>query len=109
MRFSLPAHEKKRIEAVLDHAILDSPPEAASEDLAALAVRLFRVPMAFISFVDESRNWFKSKVGLNISEMPRYNSFGAHVILQSVVLVMPDARHDARFTRNALVLEGPHV
>jgi GAF domain-containing protein len=60
-------------------------------------------PVAFIDFVDEQRAWFKAKIGLELEDIPRDQSFSAHAIWQSDVLIVPDPLSDERFKGSFLV------
>jgi signal transduction histidine kinase len=82
----------------------DTAPEDAFDRLVELAATICRMPMGAISLIDEERQWFKAKVGLEICETPRDIAFCAHTILGEDVLVVEDAREDSRFRRNPLVL-----
>lgn len=86
--------------------VLDTPPELALDELVEFARVRFIVPTAFVSFVAESRQWFKAKAGLDAEETPREHSFCTHTTQQRHVLVVEDARVDSRFSNNPLVL-GP--
>ena len=96
-------NEKSRLAALQRLEILDTVPEIAFDRLTSLAARLFEVPIALVSLVDEQRQWSKSCVGLDVSEFPREISFCSHTIEQNDVLVVPDARLDARFQGNPSV------
>ena len=93
----LPADEARRLQVLLDLNLLDTPPEARFDRITRLAARLFNVPIAMVSLVDAERQWFKSRVGVDIPETPRAASFCAHAILQDDVMVVRDARQDERF------------
>jgi GAF domain-containing protein len=67
------------------------------------------VPVAMVSLVDESRQWFKSRLGLNPQETPRDVAFCAHAILQSEPLIVRDAMKDERFADSELVTGSPHI
>jgi GAF domain-containing protein len=109
MKAPLPANEEKRLAALREYRILDTAAEQTYDDITALAAYLCEVPIAMISLVDESRQWFKSKVGLNQEETPRDVAFCAHAILQSEPLIVRDALNDARFADSALVTRAPHI
>jgi len=83
--------------------LLDTPAEPVFDRVVRLASRLLQVPMAAFSLVDADRQWFKSKVGLQLSDMPRAQAFCAHAIGQDAPLVVADARTDPRFSDNPLV------
>jgi len=104
-----PVNEAGRIAALEKYAILDTDPEQSFDDLALLASFICKTPIALISLVDENRQWFKSRVGLNASETSRDIAFCSTAILQNDVFVVPDALADDRFRDNPLVVSDPHI
>lgn len=101
--------EAARIAALQKYAILDTEPEQAFDDLVLLASFICKAPIALISLVDENRQWFKSRVGLSVSETPREIAFCAVAIQQPDVLIVPDTLNDERFRNNPLVTSEPHI
>ncbi len=105
----VPDREAERLAALRDYGVLDTPPEPAFDDLAALASRICEAPMAMISLVDRDRQWFKARVGLDIAETPREIAFCARAILGHGVFVVSDASADERFANNPLVTGDPAI
>ncbi|HEX8701804.1 MAG TPA: GAF domain-containing sensor histidine kinase [Myxococcaceae bacterium] len=105
----VPPNESARLEALAAHALLDTPSEEAFDSLTRLASRLCGTPIALVSLVDETRQWFKSRVGLEEPETTRDVAFCAHAILQDGVLVVRDTHQDERFHDNPLVTGEPRI
>ena len=95
--------------ALRRYGILDTLPERDFDDLTSLAARICGTPMALVSLVDADRQWFKAKVGVEATETSRYLAFCAHTILQSDLLILPDASADPRFGDHPLVTGPPHI
>lgn len=108
MKAPLPPTEQARLEALRRYKILDTNPEAAFDDIAHLAAQLCETPMAVISFVDEHRQWFKSRVCVGFSETTRDVAFCAHALLEPDILIVPDTLEDPRFADNPLVTGEPY-
>lgn len=104
-----PEHESRRLAALYALDLLDTPPEADFDDIAAIAAALCGVPTALVSLVDEQRQWFKARAGFDVAETPRETSFCAHAILEPGATVVPDAADDPRFAGNPLVTGGPGI
>lgn len=101
--------EAARVAALDRYAILDSEPEEAFDDLVTLAAHICQTPMAMLSLVDDHRQWFKSKVGVQVRETPKDISICAHAIQQKDLFIVPDTHEDARFRENPLVLGEPSI
>ncbi|MDO9371182.1 MAG: PAS domain S-box protein [Gammaproteobacteria bacterium] len=106
---TVPPEEEQRLAALRGLHILDTPPEERFNRITRTAQHLFDVPIVLISLVDANRQWFKSCLGLPVSETPRSISFCGHAILQDAPLVIPDALLDERFADNPLVTGEPRI
>lgn len=104
-----PGNEPERLDALDDYKVLDTPPDAAFDRITRLASRILKTPIALVSLVDEERQWFKSRQGLDAEEAPREDAFCAHAICEQDVMVVPDATRDWRFAENPLVTEEPKI
>lgn len=110
MKSPAPADDElERIKDLRSLNILDTPSEERFDRLTRMAKRIFDVPIALVSLVDENRQWFKSCIGLEVSETARDISFCGHAILGDQVFIIPDSREDERFLDNPLVLGEPFV
>ena len=109
MSAPLLSAEWARVATLDRYAILDTEPEQAFDDLVVLAAHVCKAPIAMLSLVDDHRQWFKSKVGVEIRETPREQSFCAHAIQQRGLFIVPDTLQDAKFRENAMVLGDPHI
>jgi signal transduction histidine kinase len=106
----LPQNEPERLKRLADYGILDTVSEAEYDDIVRLAAQICQTPIALISLIDESRQWFKAKVGLDVNETHRDAAFCAHAILKpEVILQVQDALVDERFEDNVLVQEEPGI
>lgn len=109
MKASVPHNEPQRLSQLRALNIINTPTEERFDRLTRLARRLFDVPIALVSLVEQDYQWFKSAEGYQEKCSPRNISFCAHTILQDEVLVVEDALQDARFHNNPLVLGEPHI
>ena len=109
MNAPLPDGEQERLAALEEYRLLDTAPEDAYDDIVRLAAHICGTPVAAVTLVDAHRQWFKSRLGLPAAETPRDVAFCAHAILQTDLLVVPDAHADARFADNPLVTGDPAI
>ena len=106
----LHAQEGERLARLRDYEILDTEPEAAFNDLIALASYVTETPLGAISFVDHERQWFKATHGFQDKQTDRSIAFCAHAILETgPAFIVPDAAADERFSGNPLVTGPPHI
>lgn len=106
----IPKNEAKRLDALHAYQILDTLPEKAFDDLTFIASQICEVPIALISLIDSDRQWFKSKLGLTVSETDRSFSFCAHAILNpDKILEVNDTLKDERFSENPFVQDDPFI
>jgi anti-sigma regulatory factor (Ser/Thr protein kinase) len=106
---TMPGDETARLAALSRYRILDTEPEQAFDDLTLLASQICGTPMALMTLVDADRQWFKSRVGVSITETSRSIAFCAHAIQQHDVFTIPDTLGDARFKDNPLVAGEPRI
>ena len=109
MKTPIPKNEAHRLKVLWQYDVLDTVPEAVFDELTNLAALICGAPIALISLIDEDRQWFKSKTGVALKETSRDISFCAHAILQSDLMVVPDATKDKRFKSNPLVIAKPKI
>ncbi|GFE68086.1 PAS domain S-box protein [Chroococcus sp. FPU101] len=105
----IPPNETERLSALHRYKILDTPPEVAFDRITTLAARLFKMPIALISLVDESRAWFKSCIGFDAREVPRDDTLCSFAVLTDEPLIIPNTRLDKRFACNPFVQSEPGV
>lgn len=105
----IPKNELDRVKRLQEYEVLDTKPEEAFDRITRVAAHIFEVPIALVSLVDEDRQWFKSRQGLDASETPREFAFCTHAIMKDELFVIPDAAADDRFQNNPLVTDGPKI
>ena len=109
MRTSGTITERERLKTLSKYGILDTEPETAFDRLTALAARFCEVPMSMLTFIDEKRQWVKSKVGVPFDETAREIAFCARHILEPEPLIIPNVQDDPRFSENPLATGAPHI
>jgi PAS domain S-box-containing protein len=106
---TIPKNEKERLASLYCYNILDTGAEKVFDDIVNLAAEICETPIALISLVEDQRQWFKAKVGLEANETSRDVSFCAHAILGNNPFIVEDATKDSRFAENPLVLNDPNI
>lgn len=109
MQVPIPDNEHQRQKVLESYQILDSPPEREFNQIVQLAQEICETPIALISLIDNDRQWFKAKIGLEAPETPRDRAFCSHAILQPDLFIIPDTLRDERFADNPLVASDPHI
>ena len=111
MTYPISADEGQRLAALQGYRLLDTAPEQEYDDLVALAAEICQTPIALISLVTDTRQWFKARVGLDAAQTAREHSFCAHAIVrpEEDMFVVRDAHTDARFATNPLVTGDPKI
>jgi diguanylate cyclase (GGDEF)-like protein/PAS domain S-box-containing protein len=106
----LRENEEETLAALAALNVLDSPPDEEFDALVRCASLVCGVPIALVSLIDASRQWFKANVGLpEVTQLPRESAFCAHAVLADGLLEVPDALLDPRFADNPLVTEEPRI
>ena len=105
----LPRNETRRLATLRSTGLLGTPDQYSLDCITNIGARLFGVPVCTISLVDESQQWFKSRVGLELTHVPRNISFCAHVVATALSLVVEDTLRDVRFADSPLVTDAPRI
>lgn len=105
-----PTNDTLRVADLHSLEILDTPPEDDFDDIVQLASTICNTPISLVSMVDQSRQWFKAKVGIEDTETARDISFCGHAILvDHYFFEIEDALKDTRFFDNPLVVKKPNI
>jgi len=107
----IPDDEEQRLKNLKEYDILDTAPEIVFDEITELAAEIMQCPVSTIQFINEDRQWFKSKYGLpdDLVETPRDIAICAHTICQNDLLLVPDLTQDDRFAENILVTGEPNM
>ncbi len=103
-----PFQEQRRLQVLRQYQILDTPPEARIDDIVREAAAYCDSPVAAFSIADKERLWFKSIIGMSVSELSRAETFCAHAVATCAPLVVEDALADERFRDTPLVAGPPY-
>ncbi len=109
MKPPIPSNELERLATLRSYRLLDTKAEEDFDRVVSLASEICATPIALFSLVDEDRQWFKSKVGLDAEQTPKDVSFCAHAVAADEELLVNDTREEPRFMDNALVLGAPFI
>jgi hypothetical protein len=104
-----PINEPERLESLRAYQILDTNPEQIFDELAQLAAFICGTPIALVSFIDQERQWWKARVGLETTETPREHAFCQHAIQGNTLYEVSDATLNPLFSDNPLVTGEPHI
>lgn len=106
---AFPANETQRLDYLRSLNLLDTDPENEFDQLVQLASAICGVPIALVTLVDNDRQWFKARLGLEVSQTSREVSFCGHTIMQQEIMEIPDTHKDERFHDNPLVTNNPNI
>lgn len=105
----LPENELERLNILKSFGVLDTDSEKDYDDMVKLASAICQTPISLVSLIDEKRQWFKARFGLNVEQTPREIAFCSHAILNDELFVVPNAVKDERFHDNPLVVGDPNI
>jgi diguanylate cyclase (GGDEF)-like protein len=107
----VPEHvaETQRLAVLTALEVLDTEPEEEFDTIVHAARTMLDCKIALVSLVDDHRQWFKAKCGIDAVETPKEQAFCAHAVAADALLVVPDALEDSRFADNPLVLGPPYI
>jgi PAS domain S-box-containing protein len=103
------ADESGRLAALQRYRVLETPPDGVLDDLTRTAAYVCQAPMALLTFVDGQRQWFKSRIGIAVTETSRDLSFCAHALHAHDLFVVEDTHRDPCFADHPLVLGDPCI
>jgi len=106
---SVPANERARLEKLLSLNILDTGADDVFDEITAMVAKIFDVPIALVTLIDDHRQWYKSRFGLEITEVPRALAYCSHAILNDEVMVIENTMTDYVYHDNPLVEANPGV
>lgn len=95
--------EIERLKSLLSYNIIDTLKEKEFDKLAQLASIICETPIALISLIDDKRQWYKAKIGIDIEEMPKELTFCQYTIEKEELWEVEDA------TKNELLKDNPNV
>lgn len=102
--------EQLRLKALEEYKVLDSLPEKMYDDITMIASHICEMPIVLLSLVDDKRQFFKSKIGVDVSETPVSLSVCYHAIMSEQELFeVADLREDDRFKDNPFVTGDPKI
>jgi PAS domain S-box-containing protein len=104
-----PLNEQERLKALESYSIMDSLPEKEYDSITQLASYICETPISLITLLDENRQWFKSSLGIDVTETPRDISFCQHTIMGEGVYEVNNALENELFANNPLVTAGPEI
>lgn len=107
--FPVAENEHERLASLRALEMVGSPRTPSFDAVAKLAATVFHCPFSFISFLEESEQWFKAECGLGKTSTPRDIAFCNYTILSDDVFVVEDARLDVRFAHNPQVRQSPGI
>jgi GAF domain-containing protein len=107
--FPVAANERQRLAALERSGLVDTQPEDVFDRLTWLASHSLAAPVALMTVLTPTRQWFKSRRGLDLAETPRSWAFCNYTLLQRDVMVAGDLAHDERFASNPAVAGAPHL
>lgn len=105
----LPENEAARLEALHQYKIIETPPEEVFDDITRLAAHICDTPIALITLLDKDWLWFKARVGIDITKIPRDIALCPHAMLEADVFIVPDTLSDPRFATSPLVIKNHNI
>ena len=106
---ALALDEQERLEALNSYGILDTEPEPVFNDIAQLAAYVCGTPMSSVTLLDDERQWLKARVGIDVREVSREQTFCQYALRATDIFEIPDTRADAVYANNPMVIGAPYI
>lgn len=106
MKREIIENEEARLNALRNLRLLDTPPSESFDRITRMASRLLGAPVSTISLTDRDRQWFKSRFGVDLAEIPRAEAPCNYAIHSDEVFVVSDLLQDGRFKESLLARAG---
>lgn len=106
----LPLNELNRQRLIDAHpCLIEGNSDSFLDEVVKIAALYFNTPICLITILDRKRQWFRARIGTDLQETPRADSFCAYSVAIGESVEVCDAQQDERFRCNPLVTGEPGI